>query len=430
MWCWLVSVPLGSFPTAREHRSPRTVESSHWRLPETSHDWWTVKELPGFSVRARSLCGSELTDTIPAVCDLLDHEEMAVMKAALVLLSDLPVDPKVISSISNALSQSHDRTRSDLYLLTLGRLGHKPVATPLSEVAHRRTDRYGQLAAVYLGRLGERSVDDVLIGLLHGEDREMRVAAAAALNGTQSPDAISPLIANIKEYGPFGDTLVSIGETAVPALVRLLGESEDAILAARAAEVLGKIGGEEALHALLEALQQVNQQLPGEEIEQALEDIGDQSALKPLFNAYTRGYYSNYRTSYIVSFGQPARTLALEYLSSTVDELRGGAAEVLAELAERQDVPHILAHLHDDSWRVRWYLVMALQRLRDPRSVEELIECLDDPDWRVKEYAAQALADFGGQPGLGALQKAIGAEEDRYMKFKLRDLLKKKQTQE
>ena len=275
-------------------RSPRTVEMSHWRLPEASHDWWTVKELPGFTVGSRSLRGSELTGTIPAGCDLLDHKEMAVMKAALVLLSDLPADPNVISCVNDALAQSHDRTRSDLHLLTLGRLGHRPVTTALSEVAHRRTDRYGQLAAVYLGRLRERSADDVLIGLVDGEDREMRVAAAEALNGTRSLDAISPLTANIKEYEPFGDTLASIGEPAVPALVRLLRESDDAILAARAAEVLGKIGGEEALHALLETLQQVNRQLPGEEIEQALGAIGDQRALRPLFNAYTRGYYSNY----------------------------------------------------------------------------------------------------------------------------------------
>jgi len=382
----------------------------------------------GFPVSEdRRLSRDQIEPAIEKLHDLLDDSSLEVARTATVMLIELN-GPESVDVLRLLHENAEERDFKDIYALALGRLREQSSMESLRELARQTDDYYAKLAAIYAGRMGERSLDGLLVDLLEDDDVEIRAGAADALRGTTAVKAFDPLVENT-EISEARETLVSIGDPVVPSLIEALEPREEYLINWYAAEILGKIGGNEALDALLEYLDKVESSSGYVDyIVQALGEIGDERAIEPLFNSYARagGDLSLWsHISAITSFGEKAKPYAIEYLSSPDDNLRLGSARVLESLAQPEDVPILIEHLADSSSRVRWYIVMALAELQDERAVDALILRLDDEDWRVREYAAEALGVFGGEKAIVPLRAAMEQEEDSYRKAKLQEILER-----
>ncbi len=132
------------------------------------------------------------------------------------------------------------------------------------------------------------------------------------------------------------DKCDTIGEPAVPPLIRALNDADSRVRKS-AAEALGKIGGVRAVRTLIRAL------------------------------------------------------------NDSDWDVRSGAAEALGRIGEPAVEPLINALNNSDTTGVRVNAAQALGRIGDSRAVKPLERALNDADSRVRKSAAEALRRFGLQ---------------------------------
>jgi twitching motility protein PilT len=88
----------------------------------------------------------------------------------------------------------------------------------------------------------------------------------------------------------------------------------------------------------------------------------------------------------------------LRYLYDEDWWVRERVIDAVVEMAGEQLVPHLLAHLNEDTDPLgRYYTVCVLKRLRSEQSVNALAHAaMADTDWLVRERAIEAIAGIGG----------------------------------
>ncbi len=267
--------------------------------------------------------------------------------------------------------------------------------------------RYGDEAV----RLGP-AVAAPLVAALGDEDQHVSEYAAIAVR-MLGDAATAPLIAalgpprvatgtvvfrspgSLRRSPKAADALHALGAAAVqPLITALRGGGEGG---AKAAALLGKLGGERAVEPLIAALAD-EAACVREAAARALGKIGDARAVEPLIAA-RRDKDRDVRQAAVEALGEIGGTRAVEALIAALRDkvwlVRRAAVEALGELGGARAVGPLTAALRDKDAGVRRAAAEALARIGDARAVEPLIAALADKDPRARLDAAEALGRIG-----------------------------------
>jgi HEAT repeat protein len=345
----------------------------------------------------------------------------------------------------------------------LGQLG-QPAVGPVVSLLRDSDPKIRDLAAETLGKIGITAVAP-LATLLRSPDQRLRVAAAAALGQINQARSVDLLLGALKDpdSGVVDQTvrsLVHIGRTVVPGLLKLLNDPSNDIRQ-RALGVLQKLGaepmtldyirpvaygkwkdadvGSPALDALVGALQDPERGKRSTAV-LTLANLGNAQAVPGLTTALadsdreiretaTRALVKikggavehllatlksgpkELRARAAVVLGYIGDSRAVEALMGALADrepaVRGAAAEALASYKDSRSVDPLLALLRDPDAQVRFSAVGALWRVGDTRANEPLAAALRDKDPSTRKRAAQALGDMGDDHAIGPLLRCF-----------------------
>lgn len=219
---------------------------------------------------------------------------------------------------------------------------------------------------------GESVADPVIeqISALQDEDWAVREDAASALGRLKDARAVLPLTCLLRDadravrQAAIG-ALASIGEPAVEALGRCLGETPLQVQEA-ASEILAGIGDARVFDPLVKSLASADW-IVRMHAAKALGRIGNPLAVPAL----------------------------VPLLQDKVKAVREETAGALAAIGTAS-IPSLVLALRHEEWLVRLHAVEALGKLKSPDAVEPLLFALfNDRDSAVREDAVRALGDIG-----------------------------------
>ncbi len=341
--------------------------SSRSRLDEKLQALAEVRKAPGDKKAA-----------VPALVEVLKQGARARAQAALALgeIGDPSAVQPLIQAV-DAPSRDRDVLDANRHIAdALGALRAKEAVPKLTELV-ASPDGYVQVAAVdALGRIGDPAAIDTLVGVATGEGVEPFTAKKAlrALGGIgdkrAAPAVMKMLFEERRGVSFFAEAAFAvsqIGRPMAPALLAVL-EGRDAALAswakeqgvlagalyAKSAQLLGDVGGADAVPALLQKL--------------SYQD-GD-----PGVAMYVR----------VMAAESLGRMRAKE------------AVKALSDLAARERDPNVRDRFCD-----------ALARIGDPAAIPALKAAAATGSWDEREGALVAVSRLGG----AAEQAFIGAEQ-------------------
>ncbi len=193
-------------------------------------------------------------------------------------------------------------------------------------------------------------------------------------------------------------------EASVPKLVALLGDKNPEI-ASGVVRSLGKIGGQEALYAIVGRLPDLLDRsiVTPKAMGMALQNFGADAV--PSLVGQKTGQDKLWAISCILDIlsrlpADPRSVhLAVGYLSSANVEVRSKALKVLGgakNISTGQNLPElVLPLLRDPVWFVRLQAIRSLRALKYEAATPLIGKLIFDPSWQVRNEAAQALTVFG-----------------------------------
>jgi HEAT repeat protein len=197
------------------------------------------------------------------------------------------------------------------------------------------------------------------------------------------------------------------GEGALEALLYVLRGGEEGVAAASAL-ALGDLGDRSAAEALAEVAQSPQTLLAVAAIE-ALELLGDGRVLSQLVPLL---WEDDRRLAVVKALGriggpgvQPILLDLLVFARGPQGDWRllRGVVEALGSLGDSAAVPVLLSLLQGHEQRVHAAAAQALGRIGDPVATSALLRALRDGDGDVREHAAHALCDIGDPAALPTL---------------------------
>lgn len=286
-----------------------------------------------------------------------------------------------------ALQDSHYNVRW-LAALILGRIGDRETASPLIGLLKDYFQPIRREAARALGRIGERSAVPHLIETLDDENEYVRAAAILAL-GRIGPNAVKELLAALDDDSVWvrAAAAEALGESrvlsAAPDLVAHLRKDSSKVRTA-AALALGRLGDPAALPPLVEAFQDRTDTyaITRKPAAQALGRLGDQRAVEALLPYLAGRQKEENWNPNDLDFAVAEALLKLgctdsiDLVGKTLGRFRSGKAPV--------DIVKLLGSFGDDA-------VPALQDLLDHRSLQKT--------------AAEMLKEIGTARALEALKQ-------------------------
>lgn len=238
------------------------------------------------------------------------------------------------------------------------------------------------------------------------------------------------------------DALAEIGEPAVEPLIRTLKDKsiKTWVTQARAANVLAKIGTQEAIQAIVESLRdtEMNQYVRGfaaialgetksvEMVEALIQALTDENQFVRWKCAQALGILGHrkcvgslvlalkdedhyVRAAAVRALGQTKSKEAVDDLIGTFGDkhwlVRFNARNVLVEIGTPA-TEHLVEALDSRDPDVRWQAACVLGRIKSERALARLVKVLGDSDRRVRDEAAVALVRIGSEKAVGLLVAA------------------------
>jgi HEAT repeat protein len=254
-------------------------------------------------------------------------------------------------------------------------------------------DRAKAAAVDALAMVGEPAVPALTKDLGNKDRREQAAIALGKIRGT----GLDPLLKDA--WAKNGDLrkicIKVLGEVkerrAVPAAIDALRFKE---LRQTAIIALGLIADTRATTYIIPYLKDLNLRI---DTATALGEIGDVRAVTPLLAELSdpERQFHNRAVWALQRIGRPGAPLLTEALRSDSVYVRRAAAESLRWIELTDTIPALVAALHDPDVKVRVAAASALGWANNSAGVDPLLAALGDPDWRVANAALNALADVG-----------------------------------
>src|SRR4051794_30334980 len=279
--------------------------------------------------------------------------------------------------------------RPDWLLDVYDRLGLVDKYIEKLRTARKWRDR--AFAAELLGRVGSAKAVPALLETVQAtqsEDADVRELALRALARIADPQAVGPLVMALTNADPWlapriADILSRHGDVAVDSLLALLKDSGRATARAWAANVLGEVGAQRALPALIRSLDDPEDEVRAKSAS-ALGRLGDRRALGPLLD---------------------------HLLTDPAPFVRVRIASTLSQFGGPEVVNRLVRTLGDPAWWVRLRGVEALEQI-GASAEGPLVIALGDPDPQIRQQAAISLERLGVPTALlQRIEQNEGAEE-------------------
>ena len=251
---------------------------------------------------------------------------------------------------ANVLSDTDNIARRNA-LLELGQSRDSRALPILVDHAQDLSSLIREAAITALGDWNDPQAVPTLIRALLDRNAEVVRAVFSALKKIGDRRIVRPLLRFGQEHPEWrpsaNDTLVRLGTTVVQELLSIL-QSDEPGLTLEAIVVLGRIGDQQAVPALIACLDHVSNLLKAH-VTEALALIGDSRAVPHLLRA----------------------------LEDPHTPTRANAAAGLVRMADPRSVRPLLNALRDNDCDVRVYAAIALGELGDPKAVPDLTSLLD-----------------------------------------------------
>ncbi|MCK5549926.1 MAG: HEAT repeat domain-containing protein, partial [Hyphomicrobiaceae bacterium] len=393
--------------------------------------------------------GGEGIDTLAKA--LRSDNEIVGRAAVSALLSIGPMARPAIGELTGALANEDSRIRVDS-ARSLGRMGAqaRSAAVALGRMIETSSDKPEIWAAAgALARLGPAAIP-ALSGLLESDDTAVRSAAAVALAAigpggnavlTESltPEDIPGLVeifqcTDMQMFWWVAHALEIVGPSAVPAMSEALIAGEDNVqLAVLGALIRMKKDSEAAVGALIEVLEDENQQVRRYAI-YAMLHMGSRArsavpAIVDTMNTTDDDMMCHPATRFLGGFGPEVAFVTDDLINAlrrdhpAITRVAGSALSRMGPAA----IPALVKGLGDEHPEVRCGCAMALSQM-ETDTTDVLLEVLAEGD----DLARVAAADTFGRMGpsaigvTGALEKIINDEKkDQVMRAAAQSALRR-----
>lgn len=254
-------------------------------------------------------------------------------------------------------------------------------------------DEHKAIAAFALGLIGDKRAFDPLVHMLHRDSSFARSYAAAALGELGDVRAVDDLI-NVTS----GDHSV-FAKDNTPSW---------------ATGSLGKLGTIKAIDFLIRKLNVADEDFRSNAA-RALGDTGNKRAVSPLIEAFRNGRLSlEFRGG---ALGKIGGDEAVQFLLNALQDKdkgnREGAAHALGWSKDQRAVEPLIHLLVNDKERyVRARSAAALANIGDKHAVEPLIKALGDEDDYVRKTVATALGNLGDERAIEPLTGLLSDSVD------------------
>ena len=317
----------------------------------------------------------------------LKDEIARVREAAAVALGEIG-DAGAVAALMADFADADKVVRRSI-ATSLGKLGDARAVGPLIAAFEDPIGDIRQAAADAVERLGYCAIEQLTVAL-QAPNRQTRAAAAKVLVGVLTSGR--PLEAGV-------------GSGAVGSLVECL-RSRDAVLRQAAARMLGKIGDDSAIDALVTALSSESLDM--------VQTAGEALAMlrwQPDRTAAGAAYWaSQTRFDKCLEMGPVATPSLIAALRDRHQAARDAAAQALVQ-AGAQAVDALIGALSDGARTVRSAAAWVLGEIGDVRAVEPLIASLADGVEDVRVAARRALVRIGA-PAVEPLIAALRGSRD------------------
>ena len=361
-------------------------------------------------------------EAIPALIQRLKEKNLLVAKAAQDALNKMSKD--AVEPLINALPDPDLRWRA---VQLLGEAGDQRAVVELLPLLEDPDRSVQVAAAVALGQIGDPQSGAHLAKVLSSPDFYLRRSSAAALKALKwepptETDKARFLVAMQRWHD-----LVSLGKTAVPALVSIL-DSNDRFIISQAVKTLGRIGVSEAVPVLIQLLDKDQAEIQKDTAD-ALGRIGDAQAVAPLIEHFPQS--EPIVSSAILKAlgrigGKKAMAFLIDCLINTQNQhyriqaarsltmIKNPDPQALQELvsyANMAIVEEVLLSIGKPALPVLssalqtsqtneppQYIIRILGESMDPQAVSVLVPYMEHPHWSTRMSAARALVKLGWHP--------------------------------
>ena len=195
----------------------------------------------------------------------------------------------------------------------------------------------------------------------------------------------------------------------VQELIRLLRESDNERVKARAAELLGNFDDHDdrrdVVNALVGAAQSDSDAVTGAAID-SLDELGD-DAITQLIGGMAGVDLEDDAADWVKAKAY------MQVLDADVPALRMAAANGLGTLDQADAVPKLAERFEDPDPRVRARAARSAGKIGDSRATNPLENVLSDPKAAVRREAAEALGNIGNRQALQALLPLYEDDDER-----------------
>ncbi|WP_336336635.1 HEAT repeat domain-containing protein [Haloarcula brevis] len=195
----------------------------------------------------------------------------------------------------------------------------------------------------------------------------------------------------------------------VQELIRLLRESDNQRVKARAAELLGNFDDHDdrrdVVNALVSAAQSDSDAVTGAAID-SLDELGD-DAITQLIGGMAGVDLEDDAADWVKAKAY------MQVLDADVPELRMAAANGLGTLDQADAVPKLAERFEDPDPRVRARAARSAGKIGDSRATNPIENVLTDPKAAVRREAADALGNIGNRQALQALLPLYEDDDER-----------------
>jgi len=319
------------------------------------------------------------------------------------------------------------------------------------------------IAVLLLGACGHNASSSVprLLSFLEADDRDLRLASAMALGDIGDSKAVNPLLSRLSD----DDALLrmtainSLGKIGASGTVDALGKRLDVepVGGNREAVVvaLGRIGGDQALHLLISALNNEDYRVRDRAVKE-LARTTDVRVLEPLLGVVGRANWDALRKALVRLGKSEVPTLLRAFESHPDQKTRHMVAQALGDIKDPRAIDTMVATIvassdtgkifsakdclllignpaleplmkaldnKDDEARIR--VIAALSEFRSPRTVGTLLSALDDRNPDVRRIALQILRDIGDARCVPPAMRMFKEDVDENVRHKAGEILGK-----
>jgi HEAT repeat protein len=260
-----------------------------------------------------------------------------------------------------------------------------------------------------LGQMNHPTAVEALVEALRHPTRQVRLQAAVQLIGFHDARAVPELLESQRwkgeEVQPW--RIASIGESAVPALVKAL-QDDDPRVRLGAVSALGTFHSSAAVLALRACLGDPDLELRREAIE-ALGRTRSSEAVPALRQALSgsEGYVRSALVTALGKCGGKSVVPDLIELARDPDrDVRRFAVSCLTEIKDAASVPALIEALTDSDEQVGLNAARGLQAIGDPQTIPGMIEAWANAGRMAKSFIATAVGSFE-KTALPALRAAV-----------------------